>query len=462
MVHYCEKVNKGINMESTKLKELEGKKIAILGLGIENQALLEYLLSHQVKIEVHIFDQRKKSELGSRINRIKKCKGVIFSEQAGDNDFRDFDIIFRSPGFPLFRDNLVRAKEKGVKVSSAMKQFLELCPSENIIGVTGSKGKGTTSSLICSILEKAGLKVFLGGNIGVAPFSFIDEIHQNDWVVLELSSFQLEDFERSPKISVITNISEEHLKPADPLNPNYHRSMNDYVKAKLNILKFQKKGDWAVLNEMLKAKPMFFSRGKDYSLGRAKRIYFNKSELPSKLIGKYNKENVAAAVEVAKILGIKPAEIKQAVMAFHGLPHRIEFVREVRGVKYYDNSFATTPEATMADLDSFVEPIILFLGGADKGSSFSPLAKTIVKKNVKNIILLDGVASNKINQELLASGFPSHKIFIAHSMIEGVKKASQVSKAGDIVLLSTGCASFGMFKNYKERGDQFQTEVKSL
>lgn len=445
-----------------KLQQLNNKKIAILGLGIENYSLLKFLLNNEVSSIFDIYDLRSETEIGERFHSFKSKTNVNLHLQSADNRLEDYDVIFRSPGFPLFTENLVQAKDSGVKISSAMKLFFELCPTENIIGVTGSKGKGTTASLIQAILEQAKMTSFLGGNIGVAPFSFIDKIKEFDWVVLELSSFQLEDMHMSPHIAVITNLSEEHLLPADPLNPNYHKSEDDYTKAKLNILKYQKKGNFAVLNENFKDKALFFSRGNENKLGKGKRVYFGTSELSSKLIGNYNKENIAAAVSVAKILDIKIMIVRQAISNFKGLEHRIEFSREVRGVKYYDNSFATTPEATMADLDSFIEPIILFLGGADKGSSFQSLSKAIVRKKVKFIILLAGEASNKINQELLASGFPSHKIFKTNSMLEAVKKASNEAKAGDVVLLSTACASFGMFKNYKERGNMFQKEVEKL
>lgn len=444
-----------------KIAKLNKKKIAILGLGIENQALLEFLEKSGLRAEYHIFDMREEKELVSRLGKLNK-ENMRIHKSSDENDLSVYDTIFRSPGYPLFKDNVIDASEKGVEISSAMKMFFELCPTKNIIGVTGSKGKGTTSSLIHKILTTDGIKSFLGGNIGVAPFSFIDDIGEEGYVVLELSSFQLEDLDKSPHISVITNLSEEHLKPADPLNPNYHKSMDDYTRAKLNILKYQKKCDFAVLNEVFKDKPLFFSRGREEYLGKAKRVYFSKSELASKLVGKYNKENIAAAVEVAKILGIKSSVIKKAVAVFKGLPHRIEYVREVMGVKYYDNSLATTPEATIADINSFIEPIILFLGGADKGASFKNLAKEISKKNIKYVVLLEGESSNKINQELLASGFPSHKIKEVSSMTEGVETAKRQSKAGDIVLLSTACASFGMFKNYKERGLFFQDEVNKI
>ncbi len=445
-----------------KLVKLNNKKIAILGLGIENLSLLKFLLKNKVNSIFHIYDQRELSKLNKRFVFFKDKKNISFHKQKDVNNFNSYDLIFRSPGFPLFEEGLIEAKNNGATISSAMKLFFEICPTKNIIGVTGSKGKGTTSSLIHEILKQAQKTSFLGGNIGVAPFDFIYKLKSDDWVVLELSSFQLEDFDESPKIAVITNLTEEHLRPADPVNPNYHKTMNDYIRAKFNILKYQKKGDWAVLNESFKDKPMFFLKIKENKPGKGKRVYFSKSTLASKLIGNYNKENIAAAVEVAKIIGIKTVQIRRAVAKFRGLPHRIEFIREVKGVKYYDNSFATTPEATMADLDSFLEPIILFLGGADKGSNFFSLARLIVKKNIKFIILLSGAASNKINQELLASGFPSHKIAKVESMVEAVKRASKEARPGDVALLSTACASFGMFKNYKERGDKFQEEVKKI
>lgn len=445
-----------------KLQQFNQKKIAFLGLGIENQSMLDFFVREEVNAKFSIYDTRTEKEIGDRFTRFKNQPNINLHLQAEENDLASYDYIFRSPGFPLFTENLQKAKEAGVQVTSAMKLFFDLCPSQNIIAVTGSKGKGTSSSLIHTILNQAGIQNYLGGNIGVAPFSFIQDIKETDWVVLELSSFQLEDMEQSPHIAVITNLSEEHLKPADPNNPNYHKSMSDYVRAKLNILKHQQKGDYTVLNEKFKGSTMLFVRGKDYLIGRGKRIYFGASSIQSRLIGNYNKENIGAAVEVAKILKIKNSDIKKAVLNFKGLPHRIEFTREVSGVKYYDNSFATTPEATMADLESFVEPVILFLGGADKGSSFLSMAKAIVKKNIKYIVLLDGEASNKINQELLASGFPAHKITRVSSMAEGVKIASREASAGDIVLLSTACASFGMFRNYKERGDIFQKEVNKI
>ena len=388
-----------------------------------------------------------------------------------DKNLKDFDIIFRIAGYPIFSPEIKKAKKADVEISSPAKLFFELCPTKNIIGVTGTKGKGTTASLICHILkqgfrhspmsgdcgatEKAGGKqVLFGGNIGIPMFSFMRKIKKNDWVVLELSSFQLEDMAVSPKIAVITNFSREHLAPADPNNPNYHRSLADYWEAKMNIFKWQKKEDRTILSKNLEV------RSKKYKL-KSKVIFFDKSDLPSKLIGEHNKENIAAAVKVAKLVGVKQNVIKDAVANFKGLEHRLEFVKSVNGVKYYNDSFATIPESAITALKSFSQPIILLAGGADKGSCFKQFAKEI-KKSVKFIVLLNGKATPRLKKELLKAGYPKSKMKLVYNIKDAVRVANKNAENGDIVLLSTACASFGMFKNYKERGEMFKREVKKI
>jgi UDP-N-acetylmuramoylalanine--D-glutamate ligase len=265
----------------------------------------------------------------------------------------------------------------------------------------------------------------------------------------------------SPHIAVITNFYPEHLAPADPNNPNYHKSINDYANAKANIFRWQKGNDFLISNgkfPMTKKIPnLKFQNAKINS----KITYFKKSNLTSKLVGEHNKENIAAAVEVAKIVGVKQEIIKKAVANFKGLGHRLELAREFNGVRYFDDSFATTPESTIIALKAFDAPIILFLGGADKGADFNELARE-VKTRAKFIILLDGVATPRIKKELLKAGFKAGNMKLAYNIKEAVKYARAKAVAGDIVLLSTACASFGMFKNYKERGDLFKAEVKKL
>ncbi len=459
------------------LSGLKNKKIAILGLGIENHALIKYLLKKKLKTEITICDARSKEQLGEKYLEFEKEKNINWRlGEEFNHGLYEFDILFRSPGWPIFcpgiREALMKPK---VILSSPMKLFFDLCPSK-IIGVTGTKGKGTTASLIYAILKTAKKRVWLGGNIGVAPFTFLNKIKKGDWVVLEISSFQLEDMEASPHIAVITNFYPEHLRPADPINPNYHESLRVYWEAKMNVIRYQKKGDYAILNSKFRRQksklsppwrdPAFNNKNKvagQFKIQnlRSKIIYFDKSESKSNLIGEHNKENVAAAQVVAEIVGAKKTDIIRGVLKFKGLEHRLEHVRALNGVDYFNDTFATTPESSIIALKAFARPIILLAGGADKGSNFHEFAKEI-KKRAKFVILLDGKATPRIKKELSRSHFEKKKMKTVFGMEEAVKVAFENAQKNDIVLLSTACASFGMFKNYKERGKLFKREVNLL
>ncbi len=430
---------------SINLNFLQNKKIALLGLGLENLALLSYLTKNKISAVITICDARSSEELGSRISELQKNSQIKWQLGKSFNKNLDkFDILLRSPGWPIFCPGIQEALRAGTILSSPMNLFFMLAPTKNIIGVTGTKGKGTTSSLIYQILHDAKRAVFLGGNIGTAPFSFLEKLSAKSWVVLELSSFQLEDLQFSPHIAVITNIYPEHLKPADPLNPNFHANLKLYIKAKKNIASHQTANDYLVINKKLKLKA-----------GQGRRLIFTKSTSPSNLAGNYNQENVAAAEMVAKILKINSKLTKKAIKNFKGLEHRLEKVITKQDRTFYDNSFATTPESTILDLESFKSPIILLAGGADKGADFKNLAKAI-KNKVKFLILLKGSGTIRLKKDLLKINFPKNKLAEVASMELAVKTAKKNSAPGDIILLSTGCASFGMFKNYKERGNLFK------
>lgn len=452
-----------------KLNKLNNQKIAILGLGLENLALIKYLLQHKVKCEITVCDKRKEARKKISYKNIHWQLGAEYNK-----NLEKFDRLFRSPGWPIACPGIQKALKTGIKLSGPMELFFELCPTKNIIGVTGTKGKGTTASLIYEILKAAGKKVWLAGNIGVAPLSFIDKIKKTDWVVLELSSFQLEDLKASPHISVLTNLYPEHLKPADPYNPNFHKNFKAYRNAKMNIMKWQQKIDKAILNYELKIinhglkSQVYTFSGKnclaDCFWADANKIKFRNSsfKIYTSLLGEHNKENIAAAAAAAKIAGVKNNIIKKAVANFKGLEHRIELAGKIGGVEYYDDSFATTPESTIIALKAFAQAekqIILLLGGADKGSNFKKLAREI-KKRTKAAVLLDGAATPRIRKELSLVGFKNVKL--AQSMKQAVKIAEGQARASDIVLLSAACASFGMFRNYKERGRLFKQEVGLL
>jgi len=439
-------------------KKIKNKKIAILGLGIENQELLNFLFSQNIKTEITICDFRNKEELDERFLKIEKenlkNKSITLNWQLGFIDFNKnldpFDYLLRSPGWSLKCPGIKNAKEKNknIKVESAMNWFFELAATNNIIGVTGTKGKGTTSSLIYEILKEDKRDVYIGGNIGVAPFSFIENLSSASWIVLELSSFQLEDLKYSPRFAVFTNFSPEHLSPADPNNPNFHNNLEEYWQAKLNICKFQNKNNFLIANNTLKEDL------KQENI-KSKIYFFKKSELKSPLLGEHNKENISAAEILTHILKIKQEKVIKAVKNFKGLEHRLEFVAEKNNIKYYNDTFATTPEATITALKSFHDKkIILIAGGADKGSDFSELINHI-KGNVKKLVLLPGKGSNHIKNLI-----ENKSILIAvNNMSEAVDIAKKEASDNNIVLLSPACASFGIFKNYKERGKLFKELV---
>ncbi len=439
------------------LKNLQNKKIALLGLGVENYAMLKFLLKQKVKAEFTICDQRNKEALGDKFTELAKNKAIGWKlGEEYNKGLYEFDILFRSPGWPIFCSGIQDGLRKNKKIilTSPVRLFLDLVPSKNIIGVTGTKGKGTTSTLIYDILKAAKKRVWLGGNIGIAPFEFLPKMKKGDWVVLELSSFQIEDATVSPRIAVITNFTKEHLAPADPNNPNYHKILRAYWEAKANILKWQKRGDYLIINSKLQV--IRNKQISNFKFPVSKIIYFTKSDLASKLLGEHNKENIAAAVAVAKVARIKNEIVKKAVAKFQGLEHRLEFVKEINGVKYFNDSFATTPEASITALKSFSSSVILLAGGADKGADFKEFAREI-KKRVKYVVLLDGKATLRLQDGLKKIGFFGMQT--VSNIKDAVALAKSKAEPGDVILLSTACASFGMFKNYKERGILFKEEV---
>ncbi|HBF39243.1 MAG TPA: UDP-N-acetylmuramoyl-L-alanine--D-glutamate ligase [Firmicutes bacterium] len=409
------------------------------------------------------------------------------------HNLTDFAEVFRSPGLPLFDPHIEKAKRAGVRITSAMRLFLELCPCTTI-GVTGTKGKGTTSSLIYRILNisqvKKGHRAFLGGNIGIAPFEFLTELSKQDVVVLELSSFQLEDFDRSVDIAVITNITEDHLAPADPVNPNYHKSRTDYIHAKTNLFRHQGAKGVTILNmadatsrelqplvpgELLTYGDQPQTKGAWY--GKQNDIYtigWNMRGTVEPLItsqsiqvrGEHNLLNISAAALASVTAGADLESIREGIAGYQGLEHRLEYVGTVQQIQFFDDSFATAPDPTMVALKAFTEPIVLIAGGADKGADFSAMAAEILQSSVTTVILI-GVTGPKIGnaiQEAAArAGRPVPElVYGCKNMAEIVATAYQKARPGGIVLLSTACASFGMFKNYKERGNLFKDEVRKI
>jgi UDP-N-acetylmuramoylalanine--D-glutamate ligase len=426
------------------------QKIAVLGIGLEALDLLDWLKTNSKDCAITLFDQ---NPLIKQKHKIKGKYQYSVGKNYLNQGLTNFDIIFRSPGFYRLHPALKKAQQAGVTILSPTKLFFDLCPSR-IIGVTGTKGKGTTTTLIHTLLTSAEKTSYLAGNIGKPFLKLLPLLKSSDWVCLELSSFQLQDLTKSPHISVLLNITSEHL--------NVHQSTNEYRLSKTSLVKFQKSTDHAVIN-------------KDYTVTRkmakltsAKLHLFSRFNLKLdrskvKLRGDHNLENISAAMTVAKIIGLSQAETLRTIYQFKGLEHRLEEVRTVKGVTFYNDSFSTTPETAIAAIKSFSEPTTIILGGSDKGSDYTQLSRVIVKaKNIKTIILIGQMASKIKTHIEKAGSFKGEYLTKIKTMAQAVKLSFSHSAPGSVVILSPACASFGMFLNYKDRGKQFKDAVKAL
>jgi len=449
------------------MMKFSGKKVAVLGLGIEGQDLCRFLLKKRARITV--FDQKKASELGRIYQEFKKA-GVQFSlgKDYLKKGLVGFDFLFRSPGFRRSLPEIIEAERKGAVVSSASQLFFDLCPAK-IIGVTGTKGKGTTATLIKEILRQAGKKVFLAGNIGKPMLALLSKLKKNHWVVLELSSFQLQDFKKSPHLAVVLFIVPEHL--------DYHQNFAEYRQAKANIVRYQTKNDFCVLNadnptsasfaSLTPARVFYFSRRKKVqgAYVQKRQIILNEKVIGSvaklQLRGEHNWENVCAAVIAGWLAGAPISAIKKAIFSFSGLEHRLELVKKVKGVSFYNDSFSTTPETAIAAIKSFREPLILIAGGSEKGSDYTQLGQVIAQSSVKTLILI-GQMAERIKRAVEQAGFRGQIVFRPKTMKEIVRLAFTQARPGEVVLLSPACASFDMFANYKDRGQQFKKYVQTL
>ncbi len=480
---------------------LKNKLVAVLGYGQEGRAVTNYLIKHGVKPV--LFDERpwrKWPKAEQEIIKKQKIKYVF-----GPDCFKkleEFDIAFRSPGIKLSHPNLKKRishnlslgpspslGERRPIMTSQSKWFFEHCPAK-IIGITGTKGKGTTASLIYEILKKRGQRSkvkgqrYLTGNIGKdQPLEFLDKLKPSDWVVYELSSFQLQDLKQSPHIGVVLMTTKEHL--------DYHKDTDEYIRAKEAIVKFQKADDFAIINADFKASikigqlgqgtKLYFSRKRSLKRGcfvKGERLIikdvlnnnFQFSIFNFQIRGAHNLENISAGILAALSAGCSKKAIELATAKFKGLEHRLEFVAQKKGIKFYNDSFSTTPETAIAAINSFNEPLIPILGGSSKKADFNELGKIISRsKNIKTLILI-GEESGRIKKAIFKplSFRPSpngkkEKMKIlegAKNMADIFKQIKSVAASGDVVLLSPACASFDMFDNYKDRGEKFKKQVK--
>ena len=434
-------------------------KIAILGYGVEGKLAYDYWNRSGNQITIH--DHNKTIVVPDHIHTILGDKYL--------KNLSDYDLIIRSPS--LHPNEIVKANIPDIlnKVTTTTNEFFKVTPTKNIIGVTGTKGKGTTTTLIARLLEAAGHKVHIGGNIGNGALDILrNNVDPNDWIVLELSSFQLIDLKYSPHIAVCLMISPEHL--------NWHQDMDEYITAKKNIFSNQLNSDIAIYyskneysTELAQASigykiPYYEKPGAYVDSDRfiiAEQEICKTNEL--QLIGEHNWQNVCAALTAFWRISQDPVIAKQVITKFKGLEHRLELVKDVNGIKYYNDSFASAPPATIAAIESIRGSKIIIIGGFDRNLGLNELALAIKTKEFEiRSALLVGASRHRLAEALENVDFKNYKILDDNKMSDIVKSANEIAKNGDSIVLTPGFASFDMFKNFEDRGLQFKEVVNKL
>lgn len=453
------------------LEELSGRSVTVIGMGISNVPLIKMLLRSGVKVTVRDKASREKvADLAQELESLgaKLILGPDYLENLSE------ELIFRTPGLSPNTPQLAQAVENGAALSSEMEVFFQTCPS-HLIAVTGSDGKTTTTTIISEFLKEAGKTVYVGGNIGKPLLPDVPDMEPEDFAVLELSSFQLMTMNQSPNVAVITNLAPNHL--------DYHHTMEEYTNAKKNIFLHQSEDDRLVLNydnevtRSMAAEAVcpvtWFSRKERLeegvylrdgaiwltnSMGSREVLPLSDIQLP----GVHNIENYMAAI--AAVDGLVPDKCVRAVARrFKGVEHRIELVRELDGVKYYNDSIGTSPSRTTACLESFPQKIILIAGGYDKGVPFTQLGVEIVG-HVKALFLTGNTAGAIRQAVQQAPGYAESGMILAETedLAAAVAAAHKAAKPGDVVVLSPACAAFDHFKNFMERGQVFKKLVRDL
>jgi len=463
-----------VNKDLEEFKQyIRGRNVAVMGMGVSNTPLIKYLMDLDANITV--FDKKTEEELGKAKCEEYAMQGVRFS--LGENyldNLVGYDIIFRSPSMRPDTPALEKELDRGAILTSEIEMLIDLCPGK-IIGVTGSDGKTTTTTLIYRMLQEEGYNCYLGGNIGIPLFAKIDEMRPDDIVVLELSSFQLMTLKKSPNISVITNLSPNHL--------DIHKDYREYIDAKRNIYLHQTADDTVVLNydneltkecaETAPGRVKFFSTYTKLEDGvildqNIIKICSNniRTQIISAddilLLGRHNVENACTAIAAVQGL-VKADSIVRVLTTFKGVEHRNEFVRELNGVRWYNDSIGSSPSRTIAGLVSFKNKVILIAGGYDKHLDYTEMGKYVVDRT-KAVVLM-GQTKEKIKiaaEEALERTDIELPIFECTTLEEAVNKAHEIAEEGDVVFFSPASASFDMFKNFEERGKRFKEIVNNL
>jgi UDP-N-acetylmuramoylalanine--D-glutamate ligase len=464
-----------------KIEDLKGKKITIMGLGTLGGGIGTVRFLHAAGAKLTVTDLKSKEELKTSLEKISNLKNIEYVlGKHRPEDFMETDMVIKNPAAPWDNKYIKLALEKKIPVEVDSSLFFKLCKNP-IIGITGTKGKTTTASLLYNIFKEAGKNPI---KIGVDQISVIDklsELKKDNVVIFELSSWRLSalgKYKLSPQTAVFVNIYQDHL--------NYYKTMEKYILDKEYIFLNQKPNDICIINadsEVLakiipeiKSGVIRFSHKK---INRGRGVYIHDESIfvndgidekkvvdisKIKLKGEHNQDNIMAAVGAAYFQGIGVESIRRAILKFGKAPsQRLEFVREVGGVKYYNDTAATTPQSAIAGIRSFEEPVILICGGSDKNLDMAELAQVIYSR-VKGVIFLKGEGTQKLISEIrkVASVKEGKDFVVVGSMKKALEMAKTVAEKGDVVLLSPGTASFGLFKNEFDRGDKFVAEVKNL
>lgn len=452
---------------------IKGKKVGVIGIGVSNVPLIHFLID--LGAQVTAFDRKNKEQLGE--SKIKEFIDLGVKLSLGEgylNGLTGFDVIFKSPSMRIDNPHLQKVKSEGAYITSEIEEFVRYCPTK-IFGITGSDGKTTTTSLIYEMLKVEGYKTWIGGNIGIPLFAEIENITEQDKVVLELSSFQLMTMNLPIDVAVVTNLSPNHL--------DMHKDMQEYIDSKKNVYLYQNECDLLVLNEVNEITNAMSSEAKGrvmkFSLQEKKEngayfqnnnLYFKDNKICSedevKILGIHNIDNLLASFcAVSEDVSVK--SMKTVATTFTGVEHRTEFVREVNGVKYYNDSIASSPTRTLAGLKGYYEKfnrkIILIAGGYDKNIPFDKLAEE-GSQYIKALILI-GNTKNKIRNsfnKVMEQKNINLDIYEVDTLEETLTKAISVAEKGDVVTLSPACASFDMFANFEVRGNRFKELVNEL
>jgi UDP-N-acetylmuramoylalanine--D-glutamate ligase len=447
--------------------DLNNKRVLVVGLGKSGVASALFLKSRGARVTVS--DSKPEAELRSEILPLLEQGITVETGRHGDRTFRGQDLIVVSPGVPFDAPQLEQARALGEPVIGEVELAAQFLPGP-MVAITGANGKTTTTTLAGEIITAGKFPALVGGNIGTPAISFVDRARPDTWIVLEVSSFQLETIVSfRPRIAVILNITPDHL--------DRHKTFANYVRAKARIFENQTQDDFSVLNaddpttaglaDRTRAQQFWLSRKKEVANGafvRGGHIFFRDgqgereimplSEIPLK--GTHNLENVLGGVAIGALVGCQPGQIREAVAHFKAVEHRLEFVAEIAGVAYYNDSKATNVDATIKALESFPANIHLILGGKDKGSDYTVL-NGLLRKRVKRVYTI-GAAAAKIESQIAGAA----EIVSAQTLENAVRQANETATAGDIVLLAPACASFDQFKNYEHRGQVFKEVVHSL